>query len=234
MLSYESSELDISRVKPAIAIQPIGSMEQHGLHLPVSTDMIIAYEVGRALASRIGGLLLPPIPYSCSIEHSNYTSTIWLKPSTLYFLLRDIALSLRAHGFKALVIVNGHGGNYNLKSIVREINYRFGRKPLAVLVDLGGMYFGSRYAEDIHAGFHETSLMLYLKPDLVGKLQGDYKPIATRDFLDYMPMDELTPTGVWGEPSRASKEEGEDLFKRIVDEAEKYVVDVLRRMGIVY
>ncbi|MCX8161538.1 MAG: creatininase family protein, partial [Candidatus Bathyarchaeota archaeon] len=78
MLSYESREPDISRIKPTVAVQPIGSMEQHGSHLPVSTDTIIAWEVSRALAEKIGALLLPPIPYSCSIEHSSYESTIWV------------------------------------------------------------------------------------------------------------------------------------------------------------
>ncbi|MEM2739686.1 MAG: creatininase family protein [Candidatus Bathyarchaeia archaeon] len=232
MLSSESREPDIARIKPIIAVQPIGSMEQHGLHLPVSTDTIIACEVSRALAERIEAFLLPPIPYSCSIEHSRYTSTIWLRPFTLHNLLKDIAISLRVHGFKALIIVNGHGGNYNLKSIVREINYRFGRRPLTLLVDLGSMYFGSRYAEDIHAGRYETSLMLYLKPELVGELTGDSKPEAMRDYIDYISIDELTPTGVWGEPSRASREEGERIFERIVDEAKNYVLDVLKKLGI--
>jgi creatinine amidohydrolase len=232
MLSYESRESDIAEAKPIIAILPVGSMEQHASHLPVSTDTIIALEAGRALAERIEALLLPPIPYGCSIEHSKYTSTIWLRPFTLYALIRDIARSLRAHGFKALIIVNGHGGNYILKSIVRELNYRLGRKPLTILIDLGGMYFGSRYAADIHAGCHETSLMLYLRPNLVGEPAGDFKPEATRDYLDYLSMDELTPTGVWGEPSRASREDGERIFVRMVDEAVSYVMDVLRRTGI--
>lgn len=232
MLSYESRESDIAEAKPLIAVLPIGSMEQHASHLPVSTDTIIALEVGRALAERIDALLLPPIPYGCSIEHSRYTSTVWLKPFTLYAIIRDIARSLRAHGFKVLIIVNGHGGNYILKSIVRELNYRLGRRPLTILVDLGGMYFGSRYVTDIHAGYHETSLMLYLRPNLVGELTGDFKPEATRDYLDYLSMDELTPKGIWGEPSRASREDGEKIFSRMVDEAVGYVADVLRRVGV--
>jgi len=233
MLSYENCEADIARIKPTIAVQPIGSMEQHGPHLPISTDTIIAYEVGKALAEKLDALLLPPIPYSCSIEHSKYTSTIWIKPSTLNALLKDIAVSLRTHKFKALIIVNGHGGNYNLKSIVREINYRFNRKPLTILVDLGSMYFGSRYTEDIHAGYYETSIMLYLKPNLVGELTGDFKPKVTRNYLDYIPIDELTPTGVWGEPSRASREMGEIIFKKMIDEAESYILNVLERLGVI-
>lgn len=229
MLSYEDAEAEIDRFKPILAVQPLGSTEQHGPHLPISTDTIIALEVGKAIAEHFKALLLPPIPYSCSIEHREYRSTVWIRSKTLYALLNDIVKALKFHGFEALILVNGHGGNFILKTFIREVNYRFNNKPITILVDLGNMYFGSREVEDIHAGRTETSLLMYLNPKFVkGSTRGS-KPKATRDLLDYSPINRFTDDGVWGSPTEASKEEGRKIFEEIVWKAVEYVEDVLRR-----
>lgn len=232
MLSYESTNEEIENQKPFMAVQPLGSTEQHGPHLPVYTDSIIALEVSKAIAKHFKALLLPPIPYSCSIEHYNYISTVWLKPTTLRIVLKDVIEALKHHGFKVLVLVNGHGGNFILKNIVREMNYVFKNKPITILVDLGSPYFGIVDSEDIHAGKIETSLMLYLRPKLVKKIAKDNVPNVTRDYLNYAPIDEITVSGVWGLPSSASKKYGEELFNRIVKKAIDYVKNVLKFTGM--
>lgn len=233
MLSFENTDREIEETNPEIAVLPIGSLEQHSKHLPISTDTIIALEVAKEIAKHFNALLLPPINYSISMEHQNFKSTISLSPLTLYYIVKDIATSLKGHDFKIFVIVNGHGANFLLRNVVREINYQI--NLLTILVDLANMYFGSRDAKDIHAGYIETSLILYLKPHLVKKgLLEDEVPSVSRDYLDYAPLDEISKSGVWGESTKASSESGKNIFERIVVEAINDIEKVLKFKSLTY
>ena len=226
MLSYESTARDVENANPKICVLPIGSLEQHGDHLPISTDTIIALEVAKRIAEYFNALLLPPIPYSLSLEHRKSRATVWLSPETLLSLIRDIARSLEYHKYEVLIVVNGHGANFILRNVIRELNYTL--DLLAILVDLGAMYFGSRYSKEVHAGRSETSIILYLRPDLIKKEGAkDYVPRVPRDYLDYMSMLDLSPYGVWGEATKATKEYGEKLLEEIVKEAINYVSEVI-------
>ncbi|RLF14170.1 MAG: hypothetical protein DRJ66_06535 [Thermoprotei archaeon] len=227
MLSYESTAKDIESIGPKICVLPIGSLEQHGDHLPISTDTIIALEVAKRIAKHFNAFLLPPIPYSLSLEHRKSRATIWLSPETLISLIKDIAHSLEYHKYEVLIVVNGHGANFILRNVVRELNYTL--NLLVILIDLGAMYFGSRHSREVHAGRSETSIMLYLRPDLVRKESAkDYIPHVTRDYLDYLSMLDISPYGVWGEPTKATKEYGEKLLNNIVKEAIDYVSEVIK------
>ena len=231
MISYKNTNKEIEEHNPTMAIQPLGSTEQHGPHLPVCTDAVIALEVSKAMADHFKALLLPPIPYSCSLEHRGYKSTIWISPITLYLTVKDIVEALKFHGFKTVVIVNGHGGNFALKNIVRELNYMFDNNPLIILVDIGSFCLKIGEGIDIHAGDVETSLMIYLKPELVKEVGKNYVPKVPRDYLNYMPMKEVTKEGIWGFPENASKERGKEIFTNIVREAISYVENVLKLMS---
>ncbi|MEM1546774.1 MAG: creatininase family protein [Candidatus Methanomethylicia archaeon] len=227
MLSFENTNAEIEKVDPKMAILPIGSLEQHSKHLPISTDTIIAFEVAKKIAENFNALLLPPFNYSISMEHQNFKSTVWLSPLTLYYTIKDIATSLKKHDFKVFVIVNGHGANFLLRNVVREINYQMGL--LTILIDLANMYFGSREAKEIHAGNIETSLILYLKPNLVKReFLEDEVPEVSRDYLDYAPLDEISKSGIWGEAKKASSENGKKIFENIVTSAINDIKKVLK------
>ena len=226
MLTYENTAREIERESPKMCVLPIGSLEQHGAHLPISTDTIISLEVAKRIASSLNALLLPPIPYSLSLEHKKSKATIWLSIETLCSLIRDIAKALDSYGYEVLIIVNGHGANFVLRNVIRELNYSL--DLLIILVDLGAMYFGTRYSKDVHAGRLETSIMLYLRPDLVKKdYIKDYIPHVTRDYLDYASMTDISPYGIWGEASKATKDEGKRAINRIVEDALRYISEVL-------
>ncbi|MEM2780447.1 MAG: creatininase family protein [Candidatus Aenigmatarchaeota archaeon] len=227
MLSFENTNEEIEKSDPKMAILPVGSLEQHSKHLPISTDAIIAFETAKKIAENFDALLLPPLNYSVSLEHQNFKSTVWLSPLTLYYTIKDIAASLKKHDFKVFVIVNGHGANFLLRNVVREVNYQIGL--LTILVDLTNMYFGSRDAKEIHAGNIETSLILYLKPHLVKKeYLEDEVPDVSRDYLDYAPLNEISKSGVWGEPKKASSENGKEIFEKIVTDAINDIKKVLK------
>jgi len=227
MLSFENTDKEIEKRNPVIAVLPIGSLEQHGGHLPISTDTIIALKVAEKIVDHYNALLLPPLNYSISMEHKNFKSTIWLSPLTLYYFIKDIAASLKHHGFKVFIIVNGHGANFILRNVVREVNYDM--QILTILVDLANMYFGSKTAKEIHAGNIETSLMLYIKPQLVKKeFLTDEIPKASRDYLDYAPLNRISKSGVWGESTKASSEEGKKIFEKIIYEAVSDIRKILK------
>ena len=94
-----------------LAILAFGAQEQHGPHLPLSTDTVIAAELARRLAEALDAVLLPPIPYGETWSTSGYAGTVSISFDTVRALLLDIGRSLRAQGVEALIVVNGHFGN---------------------------------------------------------------------------------------------------------------------------
>jgi len=104
------------------AVLPIGSTEQHGPHLPLATDYIIAEAVGEKVAEKLGAFLLPALPISTCREHMGKKGSVWVNPDTFFFMVRDIAMSLKEQGFKRVVIIQAHGGIFILTPVVRELN----------------------------------------------------------------------------------------------------------------
>ena len=90
---------------------PVGSTEQHGRHLPLGTDASIAYAIAKEVGEATGVLVAPLLPYGMSLHHMAFPGTISLKPSTLEALILEVLQSLHQHGFRRILIVNGHGGN---------------------------------------------------------------------------------------------------------------------------
>ncbi len=155
-----------------VAMLPVGSFEQHGGHLPLATDTLIAAAIAQRLAADYDLLLLPPITISCSHEHTNFTGTVSISSTTLHAVLTDIAASLERAGVTKLVVVNGHGGNYVLSNKVQESNVGQRRTILfprsADWTDTrrdAGIITSNH--EDMHAGKAEMSPVLATAPETV-------------------------------------------------------------------
>jgi creatinine amidohydrolase len=199
---------------PDIAVLGIGAVEQHGSHLPIGCDWIIACELSKRVAAELGALLLPAIPVSMSECHGAFGGTVWLKPATLAAVVVDIADSLQRQKIERLLIVNCHGGNFVLEPTIQEYN----RTHTGLRILMADENWPAATAEgepifacaetDLHAGEIETSLMLFLNPDLVGDERVDFVPECGREFLDYTTMDRISPSGVWGTSSQGSAEKG--------------------------
>ncbi|MEM3605011.1 MAG: creatininase family protein [Candidatus Bathyarchaeia archaeon] len=234
-LGFNSTYKDVEASGVKGAILPIGSLEQHGANLPLNTDTIIASEIAREVASRLNLFLLPTIPVSCSAEHRGARGTVYLRPETLTSVLRDIADSLREEGFKYLVVFSWHGGNFILKPAVRYLNLEYSDFKIILISEQTYANAAREVFEtpnDLHAGEQETSLLLYIKPEAVRGTSGGYKPDVEREMLDYLPMLKISPTGVWGDPSKASRRKGEEAFKAIVASIVKYVEYMVEALGI--
>jgi mycofactocin precursor peptide peptidase len=189
--------------RPTLLV-PVGSVEQHGPHLPLDTDTRIAAAVAARAAT--GALLVaPPVAYGASGEHEGFAGTVSIGHEALRLLLVKLGRSASRWAAR-LVFVNGHGGNVSsLVEAVRLLRYE-GRDAAWFACAAGG---------DAHAGRTETSLMLALDPALVRpeRAAGNTAPLA--DLLPEMRaggVAAVSPNGVLGDPAGASADEGEQLL----------------------
>ncbi|MCE6993340.1 creatininase family protein [Saccharothrix sp. S26] len=200
------------------AVLPVGSHEQHGPHLPLATDTIVACTIARAVAEAHPVQVLPPITISCSHEHSAWPGTVSISARTLYSVVRDVADSLRRSGVPHLVLVSGHGGNYVLANVVQESEGMAlfpGSGDWAAARTAAGLETTSR--GDMHAGELETSILLHAHPELVrpGYEAGDHLA-DDRPHLLTLGLGAYTTSGVVGRPSAASADKGRDVLASLV------------------
>jgi creatinine amidohydrolase len=220
----------------SILVQPLGAVEQHGPHLPLSTDLVIAQEVAAAAVEAVGSeldlWLLPPLAYTKSNEHAWSAGTVWLSARTMLSVLEDLGRSLATTAARKLVFVNGHGGNSALVATAnRELRLHFGLLPFLVHPfvppDQGGSSAPSERGMGVHGGADETSLMLHLRPELVDMTRAvsnlpswmadhDQVRFGGRVAFGWLSND-FGPHGHIGDPTGASAEQGAELFRLAVD-----------------
>jgi len=206
--------------KKQVAIIPIGSIEQHGLHLPISTDSDIVTEVSKRLAKMKGYLLLPTLTYGVSFEHAPFFN-LSIKESTLCTVLTDLCSSLLANNIKTIFIINGHHGN--LKSI-KNINVKLQKLSKNKLKVFPLSYWHFMKREFDHAGFVETSLMLAISKNVKMKLarkglitNGMTKQeIKKLEKLANQSFPKATKNGIWGDPTKATKKNGQRILAEIL------------------
>lgn len=213
------------------AVLPVGAVEQHGNHLPVGTDTILANEIAKRLAEGLQAWLLPVISITSSIEHRRGKGTIYIKEDTLSSIIRDIAESLHFSGYKKLVVFNGHGGNWILKPAIRRINRELQEFQVILLHTSiaiqkhRGIF--THIEHDLHAGEFETSLMLFLFPEYVKQITKQHDPeFFSQSFIDYFDVTDLTQHGYWGFPEEATSEKGRQAMDLIVQHGLQYIRDV--------
>lgn len=230
MVTVFNTSKEIAEADPKIAIIPVGSLEQHGDHLPIATDWMRADDMAQRLAEALGDCyLLPALAYANSQEHMDMAGTITLRPSTLALVIEDIVLSLRHHGIRRIVILTTHGGNWILKPTIRDLNFRF---PDLRIIHPDGPLLSERdkMPTDIHAGRGETSAILALRPELVKERSPDHSAPFGQEWNDYAGYGTTTQTGAWGEPSKAEPEIYEETVEAAVEHRVKYIRETFERL----
>src|SRR3954471_17455149 len=198
-----------------LLVVPLGSVEQHGHHLPLATDTVVACAVAEAAGPELDdALLAPALAYGASGEHEGFPGTISLGTEALTGLLVEYGRSACRWAGRVL-IVNGHGGNLDALRAA-------GRVPRAPGPDVAR--FPCAVPDgDAHAGRTETSLMLHVEPEGVrtdDAAAGETSPIGTLlPRLRAEGVRAVSPNGVLGDPAGASPEEGADLLNGLVERA---------------
>jgi creatinine amidohydrolase len=209
-----STSTEAAERQASVAVLPIGSFEQHGSHLPLATDTIVACAIAEAVATRYELMLLPPITIACSHEHSDFPGTVSISATTLHQVIRDLQTSLEQQGIRRLVLVNGHGGNYVLGNVVQEANVGERRMALFPHRDdwtharkAGGLV--TDHHEDMHGGELETSILLHVAPERVrpGYEEADFVA-PDRTHLHIVGTAGYAEAGIIGRPSLADAEKG--------------------------
>lgn len=223
----------------SVIIQPIGAIEQHGPHLPLATDWIIAAHTAaatvEALNEDLDVWLLPPIAYSKSEEHHWAPGTISLTEESFRGVVRDVSRSVAKTAARRIVFHNGHGGNSAmLGSLLRDVRLDTGLMTFlthpSLPADQGGTADDgtSELGMGIHAGFAETSMMLYLRPDLVSMadvVRNVPEWLATNEHVRFggsarfgWLSNDFGPSGVIGDPTGANAPAGRAMFEASVAE----------------
>lgn len=233
---YRKTADEIMALDPEIAIIPVGSVEQHGPHLPVMTDWAIAMDLGQRVAQKMGAFLVPALPISTCREHMGKKGAVWMEPTTFYKMMEDIILSLKTQGFKKIGIVQCHGGIFIMTPLVRDMNARHNPDLMVALAD-GVSFFAPLHEEglletpELHAGECETSQILAIAPETVQMDKAvDCLPDVPRPYLSYGSIFRASQSGVWGVPSKASAEKGEKIQERMAELAVQSLNDAFAYM----
>jgi creatinine amidohydrolase len=213
-----------------LVVVPLGSVEQHGRHLPMATDTMVASAVAEAAVPRLSGALLAPaLAYGASGEHEDFPGTISLGTEALTGLLVEYGRSAGRWAGR-LLVVNGHGGNLAALRAAMPLLRAEGRDVAWFPCGVPG--------GDAHAGRTETSLMLHLEPGVVREglaAAGETAPIgALLPRLRAEGVRAVSPDGVLGDPAGASAAEGAqlvaDLADRLLSAVTRWTVDAVGRL----
>lgn len=225
---------EIEENPPAVALLPVGSIEQHGPHAPLGTDLLIAEEVATRGVSDSDHetVVCPAVPIGVAEEHRNFAGSLWVSPDSFRAYVREIVNSLVHHGIQSVVLVNGHGGNVDaLEEVAASIERHSDSRCVAFT------WFDSLTDPPFpmgHGGALETAAMLAIDEDTI---RGDRVENAREEASERwgtwvggtnisVDVDTFSENGVVGDPSVATTEIGEELLK----EAAMHLSDVIEAL----
>jgi creatinine amidohydrolase len=211
-------------------IIPVGSLEQHGAHLPLATDSIIAECIARTVAEKVGAFVMPVISYGVSFEHKPMFN-VSLRNSTLSAMICDTCTSLAEIPIRQIIILNGHNGNTGaLQYISQDLHNKIPRYVNIHTIH----YWQMMRSEFDHAGEVETSLILAIAPELVhmdrampnskklSKSKAAYSSISNAPGS----FPKITGNGVWGDPRKATVTKGDNLINEITFNLAKTIAEL--------
>jgi creatinine amidohydrolase len=230
LLTWPRVREEIERGRDTVVL-PFGAVEQHGHHLPLGTDSVFGDELGHAVAERLDAFIAPTIRVGCSSHHLAFPGTMSVEPETFQRVVGDVVRGWAGHGFKRIVLLPTHGGNFAPLGAAVERIGELEDVQLAAISDLGllvsatlglGAELGVPATEGgVHGGEWETSMMLELRPELVQMDRAE--PGYTGDLETGLErflgegVDSIADNGVFGDPRRASAEHGRRYVDRLVD-----------------
>jgi creatinine amidohydrolase len=233
--------------KNPLVILPVGSVEQHGPHLPTGTDTFAAAVIGHAVAERMDALVLPSTPFGVTPMHMPFEGTITLTPDTMMRVVTETCVSTARHGAKYLMILNWHEGNIPSLAIAAESLHRdHGMTVLTVQACyVAEELYGKTCNGLTHGGEIEALAVLACRPDLVHLDRIDYssdhahghKMDKLRRTRSYQPVltdiRSIAATGWFGSPQHATAEKGARMLADIADAIAQEASAIFRQLDAV-
>jgi creatinine amidohydrolase len=220
----------------------LGATEQHALHMPLATDALIGDHLARRVAERLDAFVAPTVRIGCSEHHVGFAGTMSLAEPTYHALVADLVGSLLRGGFRLVVLLPTHGGNFAPLAAAVELLDPSQRPHVVALTDLGALLeiaqlgereYGVPLAEGgLHAGEWETSMLLRIRPELVhmdraqAGYTGDMQAAIASMFSGGVAS--ISENGAIGDPARASAEHGERYWTAV----EEIVLGQLAAAGV--
>lgn len=207
------------KAKKQTALIPVGAIEQHGPHLPISTDSDLVSAIAKRVSEKAGFLLLPTMHYGVSFEHSPLFN-LSITKSTLQKILAELCISLSRNKINTVIILNGHHGNQSALKYIPKKVWKLSRGKVKVFIF---SYWHFMKREFDHAGFVETSLMLaiskkvnmkkarkgFVTDGFSKKQKRGFEKLARKSFVS------VTKNGVWGNPTNANVRDGKKILSEI-------------------
>jgi creatinine amidohydrolase len=230
--------------RSGLAILPMGSVEQHGPHLPCGTDYLAALVIGQKVAELVDGLLVPFCPIGVTPFHMSFVGTLSLQPQTFIAVVEDICASLAKHGARNVVFLNWHEGNtasMNLAGV--SVQQRYGLRVIVVQACYIALELFGKECGLTHGGELEVLPVLAYDPSLVHldratnpsspdqaqRIDALRRGRAGYPFL--RDIREIAPTGWYGEPQKATQEKAELFLKRVAGAAADYIRNTFKELG---
>ncbi len=219
-----------------IVILPVGSVEEHGPHLPLATDCYQPLSLVDKIADRLDAAIAPIVYYGNCNSTSGFPGTVSIEPETLRALIRDILLSLCSQAVRRIAVISGHAGRNHMASLkmaARDAVKRNQEARIMVFSDYDYAYGMDKKWDipewDGHAGTIETARIMALRPELVRKpLPPGHRAEFPRFVVEHDVRD-IIPRGYWGDPSRATEKMGREINEYLL---EKIVKDMKKGLDV--
>jgi len=220
-LTWRDMQEYVKSGKDAILL-PIGSMEGHGYHLPLNTDTVIAEEIATRVAKKEGLISIQPLTYTIAVR--GRVGNVEMSESVFKGMVMEVMENYMTFGLKRLIIVLGHGGPTMRRALVEVASDLASKNPnlhvsILHILRIVPLISSLDVSRDTHAGEWETSLMLHLKPEVVGEERVKEFDLPSRH-------------GVHGDPTIATREKGEELTAKIVDWIANWIKEKSNETGL--
>jgi creatinine amidohydrolase len=217
--------------KTEVAVMVTGALEAHGMHLPLSTDNILPTYLAEKVAAKTNALVLPTIPFGDSWVFNDFDGTISVAPEALSEFYISIMKGVFKHGFRYLVVLNGHGGNIPVLTMAAKSATQTGQRAVVIVNWWKDLAESARkLVEETpmgHAAEDETSEVMFVRPDLVDMSKAEAHRVETRfTVISGMYREELLPSAMYGDPRKASGEKG----RLIMEQAEEELIALINEL----
>jgi creatinine amidohydrolase len=229
-LTWPEVEAELAAGRNAVVVA-FGATEQHGRHMPLATDALLGDHFARQLAERLDAFVAPTVRVGCSSHHLAFPGTLSLEDETFHSIVADIVRSLARGGFRRIVLVPTHGGNFAPLAAAVEKLGEVERTKVIAITDLTVLVRVAQLGEEefavpaeqggLHAGEWETSMLLAIHPEMVrmDRTEAGYvgdPAEALRSLFD-AGVDAISENGAIGDPSRASEEHGRRYWEAALE-----------------